>query len=191
MGNSELTLNSTEFFKGLVDDALDHLHLETIPLAKHYLVQLLNSHIYNSTFIKDDKTLAEILLTATSEQGAKQIELLRNLGDTCLYLGGFFSESLNRKIIDLDYYINMGETAYGTLSGVVREDTFKLVYTEYSNKFRLFIDALTYISQKSKIQSDSDLLALYDRYLTTGSSLARDQLIEKGLLPVKQKKINQ
>jgi hypothetical protein len=56
------------------------------------------------------------------------------------------------------------------------------MYGEFSARFSGFVDVLTYISQDSLVQSNKDLLRLYDRYLVTGSRLAEEQLMEKGLL---------
>lgn len=89
---------------------------------------------------------------------------------------------MKKKIIDIDYYIEMGETAYSQLASVERDQLKSKVYEEYASKFCKFVDVLTYISQKWMVQTNADLLRLYDRYLNTGSDLARDQLIERGLL---------
>ncbi|MNL70447.1 hypothetical protein D3C87_1954520 [compost metagenome] len=47
-----------------------------------------------------------------------------------------------------------------------------------------FVDVLTFISHQSLIKSDQSILRLYDRYLRTGSELAKDKLIEAGVLTV-------
>ena len=49
---------------------------------------------------------------AASEQRAR----LRNLGDFSLFMSGFFPDSFRRRVVDVDYYVSMGEYAYGSLS---------------------------------------------------------------------------
>ena len=85
----------------------------------------------------------------------------------------------------------MGGNAYGSLAGVETVSERALLCEEFSNKFVEFVDVLTYISQKSLVQTNKDLLRLYDRYLSTGSRLAKEELIEKGLLHPQLKKAGQ
>ena len=42
-----------------------------------------------------------------------------DIGDTALFLCGYFSESLNRRIIDTRYYQEIGEMAYKRLNYMV------------------------------------------------------------------------
>ena len=173
---------SQEFFKDAVVDALTQTKVKATPLAEHYLVQLLEHFV--ATERLHNETLAETFLKAVNSQVPVKVELLKKLGDSSLYISGFFGDSLNRKLVDLDYYVEMGGNAYGTLATHVKEDTFRQIYSELGSRFAQFVDVLTYISTKSLMQTNEDLLRLYDRYLRTGSDLAREHLLEKGLLPI-------
>lgn len=44
---------------------------------------------------------------------------LKDIGDTALVICGYFSASLNRKIIDTRYYQELGQLAYKQLNGVI------------------------------------------------------------------------
>ena len=107
--------------------------------------------------------------------------MLKKLGETSLYISGFFGDSLQRKLVDLDYYVNMGGTAYAALSGCVSENPSSKVFKEISEKFVMFVDVLGYISGKATGGSNQSILRLYEKYMRTGSELARDQILEKGL----------
>ena len=50
-----------------------------------------------------------------------------------LFTAGFFSDSFKRRHVDVDYYVSMGEYAYGSLSRA--EDAFREVFVELSRKF--------------------------------------------------------
>jgi hypothetical protein len=127
--------------------------------------------------------LAELFLKAQNESSSTlRIDLLKKLGDTSLYISGFFGDSLNRKLVDIDYYADMGGVAYGSLSKEIADQSLAEVYDCFSTRFIEFVDVLTYMSQKTQVQTDQDLLRLYDRYLATGSKLAEEQLLEKGVL---------
>ena len=67
--------------------------------------------------------------------------------------------------------------------------TFPRFYSGFSTRFLQIVDALTYISQQTQIQSNEDLLRLYDRYVSTGSRLAEEQLRERGVLNAELNKV--
>lgn len=181
-------LASTEnFFTEIVTDALEKRKLETSPLVSKYLVDLLEANLVTSNFSLTS-TLAETLLKAHQAERPIRLELLKKLGDTSLYVSGFFGDSLRRKIIDIDYYAGIGGTAYGNLAHEVAPNVRAHVYEEFSRRFLEYVDLLTYISQNTLIQSNQDLLRLYERYVMTGSELAREQLVEKGLLATEELK---
>ncbi len=129
-------------------------------------------------------TMAEMFLTASNVPPTARVEMLKKLGDTSLYISGFFGDSLHRKVVDIDYYAGIGGTAYHTLATCVSEEKYVPVFNDLAGRFLDYVELLTYISQQAMVQTHEDLLRLYDRYLTTGSKLAEEQLIEKGVLPL-------
>lgn len=193
MGDVQVTLltNVRDFFEELLKDALERRKLKTFPLAQTYILNLLEHymktpdlfHMETSEISKPPQTLAELMLTANQHEGTPRIELLKKLGDVSLYVSGFFGDSLQRKLVDMDYYVQMGGAAYSTLAGEAKEDTTRRVFAEFAEKFVDYMDVLTVISQKTMIQNDQSLLRLYDQYIRTGSSLAKEHLIEKGVIP--------
>jgi hypothetical protein len=187
---NSIFVSSQEYFKEVVEDALTNRKVKTHPLAEHYLVQLLEGYMTTDRLFEEEngqgqknrETLAEMFLKAVNDTHGINVELLKKLGDSSLYISGFFGDSLSRKIVDIDYYAEMGGNAYNTLAAHTREESFRQIYSELAYKFQEFVDVLTYISNKTLIQSNESLLRLYERYLKTGSDLAREQLLEKGLI---------
>jgi hypothetical protein len=171
-----------EFFVDQVEGALKRLKFTPSPLSRDYLVDLLQHFMFSSNLPPRRETLAELYLRAQNAASPQRQEMLKRLGDSSLYISGFFGDSLSRKIIDIDYYVDMGGVAYATLASFAADEQVSRVYGEYSTRFAEFVDVLTYISQESRVQTNEDLLKLYDRYMATGSRLAGEQLVEKGLL---------
>ncbi len=196
---TQIVSNAKDFFSEVVEQAIAQRRLKTEPLVKEYLVGLLSNYILTANLFSDDEsgkkrqdTLAETLLKAYQVETPLRREMLKKLGDTSLYISGFFGDSLRRKLVDVDYYAEIGGVAYGSLAGMTSEERYAWVYTDFSQRFLEYVDLLTYISQQASIQSDKDVLRLYDRYMTTGSSLAKEQLVELGLLNLDLKKaVNQ
>jgi len=178
-------------FTEAVKEACENRRVKAQPGVEVYLVQLLqfyldsrnfHSPIQDATSEKPLDTFAEIYLQAMNSELTKKKELMRIVGDRALYLTGFFSDSLQRKIVDVDYYIEIGSAAYSNLSVWTREDSLAEVYTTFSKRFMDFVEVLNYISEKSQVQGDQNVLRLYDRYLRTGSDLAREKLNELGVV---------
>lgn len=193
----KLLLSSEQFFAEKVEEALTQRNVQVSDPARIYLVELLTHFIsVDHLFEFDEKVgkkrqeaLAILYLKAQNSTTAVKMELLKRLGDTSLYVSGFFGDSLNRKIVDVDYYVEMGETAYHQLSSEVTDEKQSTIFQEYAKRFVDFVDVLTLISQAAQIQSNEDLLKLYNRYLATGSPLAEKQLLDHGVLNAELKKV--
>jgi hypothetical protein len=178
-----LFLSPQDFFTEVVDDALKERKVKTVPLAHKYLVNLLQ-HYISAENLEHRETLAELFLKAANSDHNQRIELLKKLGDRSLYISGFFADSLQRKVVDIDYYRDMGCSAYSTLAGTIREDSLSVVFREFSDKFIEFVEVLNIISSKAQMQSENNILRLYETYAKTGSETAREKLLEKGLIAV-------
>ncbi len=176
----------TEYFKELVESALSRQHVGANELTSYYLVDLLCRFMRPDQRIPfgDDagEPLAIRLGRALDSGGLEQRARLRNLGDFSLFMSGFFPDSFRRRVVDVDYYVSMGEYAYGSLSR--REaDTFGEVFSELSRKFVPYMDVLSDVSERSGIRSSVDVLRLYEKWLRTGSARDGQRLLDRGILP--------
>jgi hypothetical protein len=176
----------TEYFKDLVETALSRQQVRAPELTSYYLVDLLCRFMRPDQRIPfgDDSSqpLALRLGRALGSDGLEQRARLRNLGDFSLFMSGFFPDSFRGKAVDVDYYVSMGEYAYGSLS---RRDTdaFGEVFSELARKFVAYMDVLSDVSEHSGIRSSVDVLRLYEKWLRTGSSRDGQRLIDRGIVP--------
>ncbi len=188
-------------FSEAVKEACQCRHIQAQPAVEVYLVQLLQFYLDSKNlhrpFLDDSQekppeTFAEMYLKAMNAENNKRKELMRSVADRSLYLTGFFADSLQRKTVDIEYYAEIGSAAYLNLHVWTKEDGLSHVYKTFSNRFMDFVEILNYISEKSIVQSDQNVLRLYDRYLRTGSELAREKLNELGVvtLPKEQLKLS-
>ena len=121
------------------------------------LVDLLQFYMFAKNLFEVDEggrnkreTLAEMYLQAQSQPPNRKMEILKKLGDTSLYISGFFGDSLNRKLVDIDYYAEMGGAAYGSLSSITPDQkSVRSLFQGFPATILEFVDALTYISQQS------------------------------------------
>ena len=172
----------TEYFRELVESAMQHQHVAARELTSFYVVNMLTGFIHldrSSAAQPLGITFAKALQTA----GIAQRDGLRKVGDLSLFISGFFSDSLNRSLVDVDYYIQIGGSAYGSLARQAPSDTFGDVFDELSEKFAEFVDVLSEVSERSSLTSNTDLLRLYEKWLRTRSRRSGDLLAARGIVP--------
>src|ERR1700676_3715938 len=173
--------SAVEYFKELVDGALARQQIGAGELTAFYVVRLLAGFLEQPAG-HEEEPLALRLAQALEAGGVRQRTNLRQIGDSSLFISGFFSDSLRRKPVDVDYYVSIGGIAYGTLSRS-ETDTFSPVFAELAETFVGFVDVLSEVSERTLCSSNVDLLRLYERWLKTGSSRSGQLLIERGVVP--------
>ena len=178
------------FFHAHIDRALRQEGVSVDPMTEHYLVLLLAGFAAQPI---DDKPLALRMLQACDLAPRQRRTQLRDIGDTSLYVSGFWAESLQRRLVDVDHYIGMGETAYGELARSTppgARDPFGSVFGELADNFARFTRVLSTISETVAVDSGpKDILRLYERWKRTGSTWARNRLAKLGVtLPPSQAK---
>lgn len=173
----------TEYFRELVEAAIEHQHLAIRELTSFYVVNLLAGFTHlDRSVAADDEPLGVRLAVALQTAGAAQREGLRKVGDLSLFISGFFSDSLNRSLVDVDYYIQLGERAYGSLAR--RGDpALGEVYDELAEKFTAMVDVLSEVSERTALTSDADVLRLYERWVRTRSRRSGELLAQRGIVP--------
>jgi hypothetical protein len=162
-----------EYFHDVVSEAMRNQGVATSAHAEFYLVNLLAEYSHVTTW-EPDQPLALQLAEAREAAPAARLRKLRAIGDHSLYVTGFFGDSLARKLVDSDYYISIGCTAYRSLAGEVTASPLSETYRELSGKFPELVEVLAEVSTQAQAVGDRALLKLYERYLRTGSKwLAR------------------
>jgi hypothetical protein len=177
-----------EFFRCLVDEAIAHQNVDALDLTRYYLVQLLAGRARfgaRGTGPTSDEPLALWFARALETGGLRQRTELRGLADHALFISGFFSDSLARSAVDVDYYASLGGYAYQQLS-VWESDTLSPAYGELGHRFVAFADVLTEVSERSGLTSDRDLLRLYERWVHFGSTRCQERLRRRGITPAVQ-----
>ncbi|HMB72583.1 MAG TPA: hypothetical protein VKQ06_03355 [Gammaproteobacteria bacterium] len=186
-----------EYFRDSIDAALANQGVAVDAHATHYVVNLLALFARSEEFYEDCgevygvKPLALMLVDAAEASNAEQRSVsLQRIGDVALFVAGFFADSLASRSVDLDYYIHMGGTAYGSLSdeirGTLRGRALAGVYEELARKFQLVVDILNEVRDSARCESDIDILRTYEVWLRTGSRRAATLLRQNGVMPMSQ-----
>ena len=181
--------SAQEYFRELVGDVLTQRNLKIQEATEFYLVNLLSQYLQREHLYGAGEggraqlePLAFILKRALEGDREERWRHLKRLGDTSLFVSGFFGDSLARSLVDVDYYIAMGGRAYDALSGEPRAPTgAHELFGELAERFAQFVDLFAEIAELSELHSNRGLLRLYERFLLTRSERVAQRLRERGV----------
>jgi hypothetical protein len=183
--------NLQEYFRQSIDEAIVGQGVDIDPHATHYVVNMMTLFSRSEHFYEDDgeiygiRPLALMLADAADAPSPEhRNQTLKRIGDVALFVGGFFVDSLRDKPVDVDYYMHMGENAYGSLSeetrGTFHGNAFADIYRELATKFRVLIDVLNEV----RGGAEQDVVRTFEIWRKTGSQRAERLLREQGVLPI-------
>lgn len=184
-------LGLREHFRDLVETSLHRQQLSVRDSTTGYVVSLLTDHLRPGHLFTagpegpELRTLAERYADVAHAEGAGQRRLaLKGLGDLALFIAGMFSGYLNRRLVDVDYFIAMGCGAYRELHDAFgARQSGDAVFAELSREFPRLVDVLAEISDESHLGASTDLLREYELWLRTGSPRIAAKLARRGILP--------
>jgi hypothetical protein len=181
----EVHRSVTEFFHEEVTKALETREVDATPPTEFYLVNLLVD--FTKTNQIDQEPIAMKMASAQSADPQARARTLKEIGDTTLYVSGFFADSLTRKLVDVDYYIAMGEAAYGQLAGLAAwmrgvGAQYPEVYNELSGKFPKFVEVFAEIRQRTNFAGGANILRLCEEWLKTGEEWLEKRLKASGVI---------
>lgn len=189
------TKNLKEHFRDTLQQTLAHNQVDAEQETIIYIVQLLLNFLRSDQLFEKTehglhiKPLAlhyiDALQHASDENRHRS---LQQLGDMALFIAGLFADSLERKPVDVDYYIAMGGNAYGYLAESAhttrRGKVFAQIFAELAGKFTKFVDALSEINDHANMQYSVNILRLYEVWRKTGSERAARRLRALGIEPL-------
>jgi hypothetical protein len=190
------TASVSDFFEGVVVDAMKSRGVSASDGARSYVVALLTDLAKPGSPIERtlDRPLTLLLDEAlhTPELG-ERFEKLRTLGDGVLYSSGFFADHFEARGVDASYLIGIGRTAYDSAGSLIRASSshdlseasrFDL-FAELSRSFDRFVEVIGEVANAtiaSGVATSRGLLKLYERWLKTRSETLADALSSHGFV---------
>jgi hypothetical protein len=130
------------YFREALDAAMRLSRIRVTESAQVYVVHLLNEFsrsekAFAGTDYGEKISITQLLERAFGAEEREALRIYRHLGDTSLYLLGFFEGSG----IQYTFYKDMGITAYAHASGLSRAYAINsaLIFQELSEKFGDFV----------------------------------------------------
>lgn len=182
-----------EFFQAEVVQTTSELRKDVPADTQIYLANLLARFASSdSVFVpmegrKELEPLAFVLKRAVeAEDEAGRVRELKHLGDIALYTSGFFSDRIERRGVEVDYYIEMGGMAYRNVSDLAGHRSiaagFRDLYAKLSRHFADLVTVLWELAERSRMTTARGLLELYQKWEQTGSDRLRRKLVRQGLI---------
>lgn len=192
--NVDLSLSPRAFFHERIATASHQLNIKLGDEVEYYLVNLLIEFIEPSKLSQEFKSdvlttpLVFLLKQTVEAPEAKRPDMYRRLGDTSLYISGFFQDYFNDKAFDINYFIMMGASAYNQAAVLAKPRSYTANTTntlsQMSENFLQMVDVVAQAADHPERAQATDILSLYDRWNRTGSDRLRNLLLEHGITPI-------
>src|SRR5215471_1896597 len=188
------------FFHEVVGEAVRARNVEATEEIRSYLVALLSDFARPDRSHGDpfERPLTFLLDEALRATGAERFQRLRTLGDSVLYISGFFADHIENRGVDAGYINNVGATAYRSAASMLRrslpiegrepESEEENVFAELSRRFDRFVEVLTAVAETTLAQQargERGLLKLYEKWLRSGSVILAGELGARGIVPLR------
>lgn len=172
------------FFEGLTE--LNKKSLCPVPESIiYYSSDVLDKFALSSEFFETsegkvrEKILGTKLLEATLVSREEQKKIYKEVGDMSLLVCGYFSESVNKKIVDTQYYSQLGRMAYSHLNNVSPSFLdIPCFYGMVSTCFEPLTTLMTLLANKNR-GVESNLFSMSDK-----------ELLVSGVLPPLTQKVS-
>ncbi len=195
MGAQQLSLDlkPQEFFREQVCRAAFNQNVSIDENTEFYLVNLLCDFIepnkletLTGEIDSINTPLAMMLKRALEAPDTEKLKIYKYLGDSSLYISGFFQDFFNRKAFDISYYITLGANAYESMSSLSRDHTDRdpSVFSSLSNHFSELVEIVAEVSDITNPTRPTDILATYSRWTETKSERLRLALEKVGISPI-------
>jgi hypothetical protein len=187
MSSIDSSVAVQEFFLGEVRDAMQDLRVETAAATERYLVDLLTSFSVSERIQQLFEPLVTQLAKARSSSGPERANRMRDLGDTSLFVCGFFPDSFERRGLDRGYVVAMGGHAYLVVSEATKRwgDTSDgSVFVELGERFHEIARVVDEVRERTALCTDAAVVRLYERFRESGSPALLKRLHRRGVHPL-------
>lgn len=134
-----------------------------------------------------EKILGMKLLEATQYSREEQKRIYREVGEMSLMVCGYFSQSVNKKIVDTNYYSQIGKMAYSHLNSVTPK-FFDIphFYGMVATCFESLTTLLTLLASREKGYENN----LIFQKIMNDEEVSETQMKASGILPPSARKVS-
>ena len=159
----------TNQWQNLVSEASKVCQISLSEDLESYLVFLL-MRFTNSPQMAQNIMALEFL-QSLNKLGSQKSQALRDVGDQCLLYSGLFPGRAKRRLVRVSYYVNIGKSAYLSLSNQGRY-TDNNLFADLSAKFVQLMDILQSMREVDNSSGALDVMQAAEVWHDTGSDHA-------------------
>lgn len=176
--------------KGFFFDGLSEINKKSLcPVPEsiiYYSSDVLDKFALSEDFFETsdgkvrEKILGMKLLEASQFDREEQKRIYKEVGDMSLMVCGYFAESVNRKLVDREYYMQLGKMAYSHLNNVTPK-FFDIphFYGMVSTCFDSLTTLMSILASKERGHENN----LVFKKVMKGEELTDAELLSSGILP--------
>lgn len=184
-----------EFFHNELNSALKTSKISLSKDLEFYVVNLLCAFVVPEKLNLPDgdynplnTPLAILFEKAVEAPIEERLKILKTVGDTSLYVSGFFQDYFHKKTFSMDYFVSVGVSAYTNVSNITRitsRNTHNAVLFEtLASSFTDIVEIVAYMSDKFGEHRHTDILTTYERWVENKSDRLFNKLKEQGIIPI-------
>ncbi len=196
----DLSGNVRDFFGNALETALVEVDVKTSDAAKSYLIAMMADFADPRCALETsfDEPFTFALERALASQAADRFDQLRRFGDSVLYASSFFAAHLTRRGVHIGYVKALGARAYLSAAGAFlpspvfvdsrNSSGTDTLFVELASKFGSFVVTLERVAERvlcASSLSNRGTLELYERWLRSGSNVIAEDLMRRGLSPLR------
>lgn len=171
------------YFQEAISTAIEQSRSSLSEEAQAYLVYLLtdfarSERVYSGVNSGEQPILVLLLERALEAPVNEANRIFKQIGDSTLYLTGFFGEKTHAKGLNTSYYVSMGEDAYCRLA----RNTRISVYEELADTFERLVFLLRQVSLYERKASSEEILSWIEHYQRSKSPELQTLLVKHGVL---------
>lgn len=183
--------------KGFFFDGLSEINKKSLcPVPEsiiYYSSDVLDKFALSQDFFETsegkvrEKILGMKLLEATQYNRDEQKKIYKEVGDMSLLVCGYFSESVNKKIVDKDYYAQLGKMAFSHLNNV--SPTFLDIpcfYGMVATCFESMTSLMSILASRSRGE-DTNLIF---KKIMRNEAVSEKEMLASGVIPDLARKVS-
>ena len=164
-----------QHFSHQISHSLHVNGVRTLPSTNQYLTSMLIKFVDSEKLFVDREPLLIELMKSQKQPGK-----LHDIGDRCLFLTGYFYDSVRRMGKGfVDYHYDIGRSAFGNLAGISKTRESRELYDELSGLFHPLSVAIGDLHLP--LIGEKDTIELYSKWVQTHDSRYKHTLKRLGI----------
>jgi hypothetical protein len=197
MQNKKIILESNLqgfFYEGL--NSLNKKSLSPIPESViYYSSDVLDKFSLTKNFFEisegkvREKILGLKLLEAGQLSREEQKRVFKEVGDMSLLITGYFFESSQKKLVDSQYYTQLGKMAYAQLNNVIPSFLdIPSFYSLIATCFESLATLMALLASQNRSTEGSNFI--FDKVMSDSVSVSDKEMLVSGIMPTPTRKVS-